>query len=1791
MSSRHNKYVSVTDWFATPTSKGSSTAGTTGTGTTSSGAGFSGGSWGSGGSGGGQYIQIIKTNDTTPESNSNVYSALRVHNSFIAKDKNERTSGKLSSDIAFEVGEYVSGTSGAIMYIDPDTLQTTAELDRLYVRIKAYFETLEIINVNSVGGKQIISPAGSIKCSKVEVKGTIDVEKEVQSTDEDGNLLYDEDGNPIMETIVESVDNGIPEDTYRCYFLAEQDGEKVENRFKVGDQAYSQTFNAKSGTTNQASNTYYWRLVTGVGEDYIDLSMSDCDTDSDAPKAEDIICHRGSRTDNDRRNLLEFSAVDAFSPSITLYQGVGILDEEKGLYPYSLTNKDVISYGVNQTTNKAFMNVYGNMYVGDREGNSFIRFDEEGGLTIKGNLSAGTTLGDSDLTLEERIEQASQAYKEDINAFKDAVIKSFNEVQNQIDGAIETYFLDPVPTLENEPASNWDTDEVKAQHIGDLYYSAAGNAYRFQYTTITNEDGSITNSYYWNPVQDTEVITALANAKKAQDTADSKRKIFVSQPKTNESYEIGDMWANATYIDPITNQVIYEGDLLRAVAVKDAGEAFDINDWELASKYTDDSAAIAAMEAAKNAQATADKAQTDADTAASRLDSWAADGVISPTEKQGIKEEYVRVLNDRDHINDEYEKYFLGEPTLYNEKHLVYINLLIDIFTAETETVIIPDNFETAQNEYYAERTTALNTISTASKKVADDAQAAADNAKKEAEAALTAAENAKEIIYDMNLAVTGSAEYVREAFADGIINKGERATIENSINQINTIQAQVDESYKEVVSNTLLTGSNELENLKNSYTTFTNAVTELKASITDISNLDSVENIDKAVFENRYTNFNAAYSTYTQWLHAATKYVEEKLNSSIDTTINALGGYQYLKDAINNEHTTVTGGLVLTTMLALGYTDDSNNYIVNAGINGDAPKNNDIVIWAGGSNVDIFVEPDNPNAADFLVRADGTGYAAGGNFWWESDGTIHADPLSFLISDESVGALLSSFQVMYNVENGKPVPYTIDPKIPFTTLTIATDLIMGSEAKLHFGDAYLRYDQVNNAVCVENANGDPINFYVTGGVSMYGLGNTSVTSIMDAIINNLDPNTLEVKDGLLTVVGGTGGGTADAVAWGNITDKPSWIGSTKPSYNMGELSNVGTWANSVADVDRIMYQAAGSSMWVAKSLSSIGGGGGVSGDYLPLSGGTLRGAVTFANNTWNPVGDDIAIGDIDVAGFLGLKSLNTARTGIWFYGSSGEDHGALYTDSTILLWRDCPILHSGNYSNYALPANHQNVNPNTENGNWLGMTNINTPVADIFYHILSSNHFKGTSNSNGYWGAQLALPTQQSASDNMYYRKASDSSTNWQKWIKILDENNFSSYALPLSGGTVNTSEVYGIKINSTNTNSGIEFDVNNVPTGVVITGDKYGIAILNLSGTYNALGIKDDGTPYFLNHYSNSYSTIWHSGNDGSGSGLDADLLDGKQPSALNVGSANSVLINYTGQNKDYEVVLTNPKAYNSYGIDSLYHANENGKYLTFNPSTGSLNVGGTIRATGSINSYYSYSDGSSTISLNPRDTYSEIICSKYNVTYDCNLVLARQGGNVGIGTTSPSSKLHIHYSKYDILKITRSNTSGAGIYFSNSNGELGDIGFHSDTNFVIRNIAHDAKNLVLSQSGNLLTRGGMSMYSDQRKKTILNHVELSLKQIANAPLVEHFYNSDDKRTTHVGSIAQYWASMNDWFCKLDSEGFYTMEIQNCALASAISIARELDRYESKTDKTIKQLKKRICQLEEELERLKSA
>ncbi|RHG31249.1 hypothetical protein DW262_15155, partial [Segatella copri] len=225
--------------------------------------------------------------------------------------------------------------------------------DYLQVRMKAIFETLEILHTDTLGGELFITPVGSNRILKVE----------------EVNITYD----------------GVSQKAYRCYFLGEQDGSKVENKWKVGDQARSKSFNLTQGKYHNVGNHYYWRLVIGVSTEtveidgkkyhYVDLSDIDKDAASDEPMVDDILNQCGNRTDNARQSCLVFSAVDTYSPCITLYHGVD---------GYTFNNKEYVDYGVNHSTNKAFFHVYGDMYFGDRptsannyEGESYVKFDSE----------------------------------------------------------------------------------------------------------------------------------------------------------------------------------------------------------------------------------------------------------------------------------------------------------------------------------------------------------------------------------------------------------------------------------------------------------------------------------------------------------------------------------------------------------------------------------------------------------------------------------------------------------------------------------------------------------------------------------------------------------------------------------------------------------------------------------------------------------------------------------------------------------------------------------------------------------------------------------------------------------------------------------------------------------------------------------------------------------------------------------------------------------------------------------------------------------------------------------------------------------------------------------------------------------------------------------------------------------------------------------------------------------------------------------------------------------------------
>lgn len=160
-----------------------------------------------------------------------------------------------------------------------------------------------------------------------------------------------------------------------------------------------------------------------------------------------------------------------------------------------------------------------------------------------------------------------KAEKEVNNFISNTYTTDINNLQSQIDGQIETFFYDYEPTLQNIPASGWTTNEERKKHEGDLFYwKSKGYAYRFM------QDGA---TWKWQLVQDTDITLALAAAEKAQDTADHKRRVFVVQPEP--PYDIGDLWTQGS-----------NGDLMRCKVARASG-SYSVDDWEKASKYTDDS--------------------------------------------------------------------------------------------------------------------------------------------------------------------------------------------------------------------------------------------------------------------------------------------------------------------------------------------------------------------------------------------------------------------------------------------------------------------------------------------------------------------------------------------------------------------------------------------------------------------------------------------------------------------------------------------------------------------------------------------------------------------------------------------------------------------------------------------------------------------------------------------------------------------------------------------------------------------------------------------------------------------------------------------------------------------------------------------------------------------------------------------------------------------------------------------------------------------------------------------------
>lgn len=262
---------------------------------------------------------------------------------------------------------------------------------------------------------------------------------------------------------------------------------------------------------------------------------------------------------------------------------IGFSNDGGKTYPYgfTITGEMVARLLYVEGINADYINT-GALKVKDKSGNIIFYADmETGTVKISGD---NVTIGGKSApeAISDAVKESKNYADGKVSDFAETVTKSVADLQNQIDGQIETFYYDYEPKLNNIPASDWTTEDDKKKHEGDLFYwKSKGYAYRFF------KDG---DTWKWQLVQDTDVTKALRTASFAQSTADSKCRVFLTQP--TPPYDTGDMWNQGQ-----------NGDILTCVVARGEGASYVETDWQKLNKYTDDETANKALEEARKSRA------------------------------------------------------------------------------------------------------------------------------------------------------------------------------------------------------------------------------------------------------------------------------------------------------------------------------------------------------------------------------------------------------------------------------------------------------------------------------------------------------------------------------------------------------------------------------------------------------------------------------------------------------------------------------------------------------------------------------------------------------------------------------------------------------------------------------------------------------------------------------------------------------------------------------------------------------------------------------------------------------------------------------------------------------------------------------------------------------------------------------------------------------------------------------------------------------------------------------------
>lgn len=284
----------------------------------------------------------------------------KARSMFLRKDKEDQTEflqkflgGLISTHL--QSPEFLSGVMGRGFTLQQNEDGTTyAEVDKLMVRMKAIFQSLEIMKTELAGASFMFNASGA----RMTIVRTERFDHQPAEFSDGSEAVFADGSRAVFA--------GAGEPFIRCWFVADDGETAIENRFRVGNLVRSQTFNIKAGIHEGVSNRFWWREIVGVGDDYIDIAIARCAEGSDLPAVDDVCVQFGDLNDIDYQSAIVLSAYGEGAPYFTMYQGIN---------SYSLADRDVFSIGYDKMKKECYVRNYGRMYMGDRNRNRYFDFD------------------------------------------------------------------------------------------------------------------------------------------------------------------------------------------------------------------------------------------------------------------------------------------------------------------------------------------------------------------------------------------------------------------------------------------------------------------------------------------------------------------------------------------------------------------------------------------------------------------------------------------------------------------------------------------------------------------------------------------------------------------------------------------------------------------------------------------------------------------------------------------------------------------------------------------------------------------------------------------------------------------------------------------------------------------------------------------------------------------------------------------------------------------------------------------------------------------------------------------------------------------------------------------------------------------------------------------------------------------------------------------------------------------------------------------------------------------------